>query len=116
MNRYILIVLIFIVAVTGCRDTTANQKKYDLKGKVVAVEPDKHLVTISHEEVKDFMPAMTMPFTLRDDEYLNLLAVGDDITATLVVDSGESWIENPIITRQSTDPSPTTGIVPAKAG
>ena len=74
MNRYILIVLIFIIAITGCRDTTANQKKYELKGKVVAVEPDKHLVTIAHEDVKDFMPAMTMPFTVPSDADLQILA------------------------------------------
>ncbi len=119
-NRSIALIFLFCALLTvgsSCkRRNPANEKRYDLKGKVVAVEPDKHLVTISHEEVKDFMPAMTMPFMLRDQEYLNLLAVGDDITATLVVDGGESWIENPIITRQSTDPSPTTGITPAKTG
>ncbi len=45
----------------------SNAKRYELKGKVLTVEKDKHLVTVSHEEIKDFMDAMTMPFTVRDE-------------------------------------------------
>jgi protein SCO1/2 len=62
------------------------------------------------------MPAMTMPFTLLDDYYLQNLAAGDEIWATLVVDGSKSWLENVQITRESTDPSATTGIAEAKPG
>jgi len=112
----IIAVLVVLTSAISCKRDPANEKRHDLKGKIVAIEPEKHLVTIAHEEVKDFMPAMTMPFTLRDEEFFNLLAVGDDITATLVVNGAESWIEDPIITRQSTDTTPLTGVAPAKPG
>src|SRR5215203_4133777 len=104
----VLMIVIFLIltSASSCKRDPANEKRYDLKGKIVAIEPEKQLVTITHEEVKNFMPAMTMPFTLRDQEFFNLLAVGDDITATLVVNGAESWIENPIITRQSADTTP----------
>lgn len=106
-----------IASGSGCRrNNTANEKRFDLKGKVVAVEADKHLVTIAHQEVKDFMPAMTMPFTLQDEYYLQNLAAGDEIDATLVVDGARSWLENVAITRESADPSATTGIKEAKPG
>jgi protein SCO1/2 len=62
------------------------------------------------------MPAMTMPFTLPDDYYLQNLAAGDEITATLVVDGSHSWLENVAITRESPDASATTGIEEAKEG
>jgi protein SCO1/2 len=102
---------------TACRrHSVANEKRHDLKGKVVAVEVDKHLVTVAHEEVKDFMPAMTMPFMLPDESTLQFLAVGDEINATLVVDGSQSWLENVSITRQSSDPSGTTGVTEAKEG
>src|SRR5215813_7654679 len=110
------IILAFILSLalfngTACRrHSAANEKRYDLKGKVVAVEVDKHLVTVSHEAVKDFMPAMTMPFVLPDESTLQFLATGDEITATLVVDGSQSWLENVTITRQSSDPSGTTGV------
>jgi len=113
----ILILLIAFTFNTGCRrhDST-NEKRFELKGKVVAVEPDKHLVTVAHEEIKNYMPGMTMPFVLPDEATLGYLASGDEINATLVVDSSQSWLENVVITRQSTDASPTTGIPEAKEG
>ena len=109
--------LLCLGAVTSCtRKNTENQKRYDLKGTVVAVDVPKHLVTISHEDVKDYMPAMTMPFSLKDEYYLQTLAAGDQVTATLVVDDSQSWLENLMITRESVDPSATTGIPEPKPG
>ena len=116
MNRYLLIALILVSAITGCRDTTANQKKYELKGKVVAVEPDKHLVTIAHEEVKDFMPAMTMPFTVPSDADLQILAPEDEVSAILVVDGSHSWLENLVIRKQSPNATSAPGVVEAAVG
>jgi protein SCO1 len=113
----ILILLIAIAFSGGCRrHDSSNEKRFDLKGKVVAVEPDKHLVTVAHEAIKDYMPGMTMPFMLPDEATLGYLASGDEINATLVVDRSQSWLENVVITRQSTDTSPTTGIQEAKEG
>ena len=109
--------LVCVGAVGSCkRNNTENQKRFELKGTVVAVDPQQHLVTISHEDVKDYMPAMTMPFLLKDDYYLQTLAAGDQINATLIVDGSQSWLENVIITRESVDPSATTGIPEPKAG
>ena len=116
MNRYILVALILVSAITACRDTTANQKKYELKGKVVAVEPDKHLVTIAHEEVKDFMPAMTMPFTVPSDADLQILAPEDEVSAILVVDGSHSWLENLVIRKQSPNATSAPGVVEAAVG
>jgi protein SCO1/2 len=107
-----------LLIVPSCRKDTSNQRRYDLKGKVMAVERDKHLITVAHEDVKDYMPAMTMPFTLRDDWAFDVLTSGDQITATLVVDGTESWLEDIVITQESTDtnaPGPS-GIVEAKEG
>jgi len=100
----------------SCRRNSANEKRYDLKGKVLIVEPDKHLVTVSHEDVKGYMPAMTMPFTVRSESDLQILAPDDQITATLVVDGPHSWLEDLIITRQSTNTPAMPGVVMAKEG
>src|SRR5262249_48434719 len=101
--------------VAGCK-RTGNERRYDLKGKVVAVEPEKHLVTISHENIKGYMPAMTMPFTVRSDSDLQIIAPDDEITATLVIDGKHSWLEDLIITRQSVNPAAMPGLVVAKPG
>lgn len=117
--RYACIVffaMVLSLAVVSCKRSSANEKRFDLKGKVVALELDKHMVTIAHEEIKGYMPSMTMPFLLPDDYYLQNLAVGDEIMATLVVDGSHSWLENVAISRESSDPSATTGITEAKEG
>lgn|SRR4030095_3441516 len=118
MNRIIQVTVLiaFLIGITGCRSTTANQKRFDLKGKVVAVEPEKHLVTITHEEVKDYMPSMTMPFTVPSDADLQILAPDDEVTATLVVDGAQSWLENLVIRKQSANAPEAPGMVEANEG
>lgn len=114
-NRPVLILTaVFLLNFVSC--TRSNEKRFELKGKVVAVEPEKHLVTIAHEEVKDYMPSMTMPFTLPNEYYLRNLAAGDEINATLVVDGSHSWLEDVVITRESADPSAAAGYSEAKEG
>ncbi|HKP82882.1 MAG TPA: SCO family protein [Pyrinomonadaceae bacterium] len=100
----------------SCR-RSGSEKRFDLKGKVLLVEPDKRLVTVSHEDVKGYMPAMTMPFTVPSESDLKILAPDDQITATLVVDGSHTWLEDLIITRQSANPSSAMpGVVMAKEG
>jgi len=100
----IFLLLIGLIALSGCRRDMSNAKRYELKGKVLTVEKDKHLVTVSHEEIKDFMDAMTMPFTVRDDWVFDQASPGDQITATLVVDETESWLENVVIIKSNAEP------------
>ncbi len=98
------LLLFALVALSGCRRDTSNAKRYEMKGKVLTVEKDKHLVTVAHEEVKGFMDAMTMPFTVRDEWVFDQAAPGDQITAILVVDETESWLENIVIVKSNTEP------------
>jgi protein SCO1/2 len=112
-----LLVLLLLVIFSGASSCQrSKEQRYELKGKVVAVEPDKHLVTISHEEVKGFMPGMTMPFTVPKDQDMQILAPDDMVTATLVVDGAHSWLEDLIVTRQSANVPSAPGLVEAKTG
>lgn len=104
-----------LVWFSGCRRRSANEKRYELKGKVVAVEKDKRLVTISHEDIKGYMPGMVMPFTVKEDGPLEILVIGDQVQATLVVDGATSWIEDVFVTRESTDTSNPSVGGPAEA-
>ena len=98
----------------ACRKS--NAKRYDLKGKVLAVEPEKHLVTVAHEDIKDYMPAMTMAYTVPSESDLQIIAPDDEITATLVIDGKHSWLEDLIITRQSATAPAMPGAQMAKPG
>ncbi|HJT28478.1 MAG TPA: SCO family protein [Pyrinomonadaceae bacterium] len=99
----------------GCR--RSNEKRFDFKGKVIVVEPEKRLVTVSHEDIKGYMPGMTMPFAVKNEADLQILAPDDEITATLVVDGKHSWLEDLIIARQSATTAPAMpGVKMAKEG
>jgi protein SCO1/2 len=113
------VVVASLGALAGCRRSSANEKRYELKGKVVAVEKDKRLVTIAHEEIKGYMPGMTMPFTIKDDWPFEIpLVPGDQITATLVVDGSTSWLEDVVIAKESAETGVRApdGLAEPKAG
>jgi protein SCO1/2 len=122
-NNPAISVLVFIALLfasdSACRRHSGNEKRYELKGKVVAVEKDKQLVTIAHEDIKDYMPGMTMPFTLREEWAYEVLVPGDQVTAALVVDGSRVWLEDVVITKESTDtlyPKSADDIAEAKPG
>ena len=114
-KAFATLLMMCVCVAPACR-RSGTEKRYDLKGKVVAVEPDKHLVTVSHGDVKGLMPGMTMPFTVPNESDLQILAPDDEITATLVIDGPHSWLEDLIITRQSANPAAMPAAVVAKEG
>ncbi len=54
---------------------------------------DNKSVEIRHEEVPNFMPAMTMPFDVKDPKELTGLKVNDSVTFRLSVTDTDSWID-----------------------
>jgi protein SCO1 len=112
-NYALLYFLLVIVGVYTCAcslygsdkrfERSGNEKRYELKGKVVSVDKVNQMVSVSHEDIKDYMPAMTMPFTLRDAWPYDVLKPGDLISATLIVDGPRSWLEDVIVTQETTD-------------
>ena len=91
--------------VTACRTAddarfalSGNEQRYELKGKVVSVDKAQQTVTLAHEEIKDFMPSMTMPFTMKDRWAYDILVPGQQLSATLIVDGPRSWIQDVSVT------------------
>jgi protein SCO1/2 len=124
----ILITLFLFVSAGfwGCRQQPSRsptEKRYDLKGKVVVVEKSQHLITVAHEDIKDYMPGMTMPFNVGEQaawvfEPPHEVVAGDQITATLVVDGAQSRLEDIVITKEGSETaSPVPGqVLEAKPG
>jgi len=102
--RYLILFLSVILLFTACQktesqqNTSADAKRYTLKGKVIAVDKAKKKATIEHEEVKGYMPPMTMDFPIRADWIWEDLKPGAEISsADLVVDETAKepyWLEN----------------------
>ncbi len=108
--RFLALAVVLTTANCGPRD---GAERYPLKGKVQALDIFDRELTVAHEEIPGFMPAMTMPFKMPEDKSLlarfrgmrlERLRRGDVITATLVVKANESWIENVNVVRYEPPP------------
>jgi len=93
-----LLILGICLALAGCKGDGTNQPKgtgakhYDLKGKVVAVDPGKGSVTLDHEDIPGLMKAMKMDFPVEDPKMLEGLKAGDQVQGRLNVESGQYTI------------------------
>lgn len=119
MKKLILLLLLTIASTGGavsCRSASGNEKRFELKGTVVSVAPEKQQVTIAHEAVKDYMPGMTMPFTVRNKSDMQMLVPKAEVTATLVVDGSQSWLEDLFVVVKQDAGAPLADVPQAKEG
>src|SRR6185369_16549912 len=85
-----------------------NRQVFQVKGVIVKVAPREKSVEIKHEEIRGYMPAMTMPFDVKDTNELAGLAPGDSVVFRMIVTDTEGWIEQ-IRKLGSTNSVPTAG-------
>ncbi len=111
-------VAILIVAslVVGCSDVDESTRRYELKGQVLTVKPETKEILVKHEDIKGFMPAMTMPYTVNDEADLKDIAAGDLIDAMLVVDVNRAYLKNITKTGSAPLPDDAQTTIPAAAG
>src|SRR5437899_12711242 len=81
-----------LAAVVASCTAPPDARTYTLQGQVIAVRADRQEATIKHEEIKGFMPAMTMPYKVRDAKLLDGIAPGDLVDARLVVVSNDAYL------------------------
>src|SRR5215470_2913243 len=74
-----------LLLAAGACGNRADQRTFTLQGQVQSIDAPRRLVIVKHEEIKGFMPAMTMPYEVEDPAVLTELAPGDLINSTLVV-------------------------------
>ena len=70
------------------------ERRYALHGQITALDPAHKQITVKHDEIKGFMPAMTMPYDVRETAALDGLAAGVLVDATLVVESNGAYLTN----------------------
>jgi protein SCO1/2 len=84
MARLAALLVIFATALSGCQRKEAP-KRYVLKGQVLAVDLTKSELAIKHEDIPNFMPAMTMVYPVAPASLMKDRVPGELITATLEV-------------------------------
>jgi protein SCO1/2 len=73
------------LALVAAACSTPDQRTFTLQGQVLSLDSARKILVVKHEEIKNFMPAMTMPYEVQDVKALDGLAPGDLVNATLVV-------------------------------
>ncbi len=68
-------------------------REYSVRGVVRRVEPERRSVVVKHDEIPGFMPAMTMPFDVKEPKELQGLKPGDRITFRMLVTTNDGWID-----------------------
>ena len=84
-GRRLLLPLVLIIFTACSRQPRA--KRYELQGRVVAVDSGAHQLTIAHQDIPGLMKGMTMPFTVsnKDTWVFKNITPGDQVHATLVL-------------------------------
>jgi Cu/Ag efflux protein CusF len=79
----------------------SGPKRYPLHGRVVSIEKDKQQVVVDHGEITGFMMAMTMGYSVKNASLLDSLSPEDQITADVVVNGDDVWLENIVVVKKA---------------
>jgi protein SCO1/2 len=74
-------------------DGETNAAFYDAHGVVREITADHRAVTIQHEAIAGYMPAMTMEFPVKNTNELDGISPSDEITFKLAVRENGDWVE-----------------------
>ena len=72
---------------------STNQRVFHVRGVVKAIKLARKEIEIKHEAIPDYMPAMTMPFDVRDTNELTGLSPEQPISFRLTVTDTEGWVD-----------------------
>src|SRR6185436_17669848 len=81
-------------APTASANVNTNVQRYDVKGVVRELFPERKTVKIDHQKIANYMDAMTMDFEVKNTNELQGLQAGDQVTFRMVVTADDGWIEN----------------------
>ena len=85
--------LVSVAAVNFARRTAAHEgTSYQVLGEVVSINLAENSIRIRHEDIPGYMPAMTMPFDVKEPSLLRRVNPGDAVAFRLQVTEEDSWI------------------------
>jgi protein SCO1 len=93
MRCYIVFFIGLALAAGACAKSPPD-RHFPLHGQVLRIGANHLQATIKHDDIKGFMPAMTMPYKVLDAKEFAAVAAGDVIDATLVVVSNDAYLKD----------------------
>jgi len=76
----------------GASGAPTQIKRYPMHGKILAVNPAEKSARIEAGPIGDWMGAMTMNYTIKDDAEFGKLTAGATFDATVFVNGDDFWV------------------------
>jgi len=96
-KRWIILAAAAAISLAVCWSCNSKKNRavniYHGVGVVESIDTDLKQIQINHEEIKDYMPAMSMPYRVKHKSLMDGLKAGDKIEFT-IHDSGQG----PVVT------------------
>jgi Cu/Ag efflux protein CusF len=89
--KHLGILVLAALALAACQ-SAAPPKRYALHGEIKALDAKAKTATIKHDQIGDWMAAMTMEFPVKPDAEFAKLQVGQTIDAIVVVMGDEYYV------------------------
>jgi protein SCO1/2 len=114
MRTRTIIALAAVTLAAACTRAPAHPI-YQLSGQILVVKPETNEVLVKHEDIPGFMPAMTMPYVVKDPALIKDRVAGDLITATLNVAPEGPFLTAIVKTGSAPLPEDARTTIPAAA-
>jgi len=79
----------------------SEPKRYHLEGTVVSIDREQKRLIVDGKDIPGFMAAMTMPYPVADDQTLNRVKPGDEITADVVAKDSDIHLDNVAVVKKA---------------
>jgi protein SCO1/2 len=98
--------IIVSVGIAGCSSPKPAEQppaphRYALSGTVISIDKPKNQVVVDGADIPGFMMAMTMGYDIKPVSQLDSLTPGDQITADVVVNGNDVWLENTAVVKKA---------------
>ncbi len=107
LNAVIAAGISFFAGLAGCGSSNPPQQpadgpqRYHLAGRVVSVQTAKQQVVVDAGDIPGFMAAMEMGYSVKDPSLLTPLSAEDKITADVVVNGNDVYLENIVVVKKA---------------
>jgi protein SCO1/2 len=91
MQRRTVFAIAAAITLAAC-GSKSNQRTYTVHGQVQSITLDRQEAIVKHGEIAGLMPAMTMPYRIREKAELEAVKPGDLIDATLVIAESDAFL------------------------
>ncbi|HET7698785.1 MAG TPA: SCO family protein [Vicinamibacterales bacterium] len=94
----VCLVIFVIAGASRCGPPAEQQRTYPLRGQILSIgEPradGRREMSVKHEDIPGFMPAMSMAYFVRNPAMLDGLQPGDLVSATLVIAGSDIHLDD----------------------